>query len=191
MKGDKMTAFTPTMDRDVERQEILKFLKQVKHNHIIQLAEIQDISNLNEKEWFRWAIEKLNIEDEKILTKVGQNFVITFSKKALDKFESTKETDWNEISDSEFETKFAQLDFETASIVMDGQFELFKILTINLSENLKNFKQNQILKNDFEEKLKLLNEAIEKWTGEIKNLSAELKVVSSRHDRMSQLIINK
>lgn len=186
--------YTPTLDRDVERNRIFQFLKNAKHNHIIKNSEIKEISNLAQKEWFNWAVERLMVENKtltKIGTNAGQDFVISFSKKALDQFEATRETDWNEISEVEFKEKFSKLDFENASIIVDGQMELYNILTTNLNQNLKNYQENKILKIDLEAKIKMINEFIEKGKEIIGNLSKELSTISSRHDMMREMIINK
>lgn len=163
--------FVPTMDREFERERIYKFLKQAKHNHIIKRDEIKEISKLPEDQWFLWAAEKLDFEENKTLLKVGRtDFAITFSTEAFEKFKVTKEIDWNEIPELEFNQMFSNLDFESTMIVIDGQLKFLEILTKYFNDSLKKFKENNI---------------------DIKSLSEEINNVNSRYTRMRELIMNK
>lgn len=180
-----MHKYTPTMDQDYERMVIFRFLKNAKNNAIITPSEITNISKLPTKQWLGWAVLKLKADEDKELIKSKDCIKIVFSKRALKKFEDTKEVDWNSLSDSEFKQRFSQLDYESASIIISGQMELFKILEENFSNIFENFKRNQ------RANIKYLKPQIDKEREEIEYLSAELKTISSRHNIMRELLITK
>ena len=168
-----MAQFVPTMIREIERENILNYLNEIRNNETIRRNEINNISNLPEIQWFLWAVERLKL-DGKSLKKIGSDFIIEFSKEALERFEVTKEIDWNEISESEFNKRFKQTNFDNALTIIEGQAELFKLLNHHFIEKLKMFK--------------LLNEPI---NDEIIVLANEIQIINSRYNRMIELITTK
>ena len=168
-----MAAFVPTMLREVERENILRFLNDARNNGIIRRNEINNISNLPEIQWFLWAVELLKL-DGKSLKKIVSDFIIEFSKEALERFEVTKEIDWNTIPENIFNKTFKRTNFDNKLTIIEGQTELFKLLNHHFIEKLKMFK--------------LLNEP---FNNEIKDLAEELEVVNLRYNRMIELITKK